>query len=420
MRFRMIFAVLLCCILPVVSGGKELQIIATCDIHGSTENFSRLAPVIRSYPDAVKIDLGDLFHGDPLCDVTYGAPMIAALNALKYDIFVPGNHEFELSRDRFISALSGFDGTLLGQYKCGNLKVLPWKIVERNGFRCAVIGMTDNGIYRNRRFYPDFEIIEEIYALDRALAEIRKQKTDAVILARHGGTYFSGVPAGRVLYRRPEIDLVICGHTHKEIAGMRRGRSFFVQPGPFAQSAVLITLCKNSLRGVFIWSRLLRPGKYADKTVSAIFKRAYADKRTELNAGFLPAMPMKDFAEKVLAALKKSAGTDCAVIDLPEFPEKPLSYREFLKLFPYRNQLLVVNCTAGEYAAFCRERPPARRKRFASKIPAGKNEITVVLNTFQLSRSRTFPADKEFRLIPFIERDVIGRVSNYAETLRNR
>ena len=76
---------------------KELQIIATCDIHGKMREFSHLAAVFGNYPEAVKIDLGDLFHGDPLNDMLNGSAMIEALNIAGYDIFIPGNHEFELS-----------------------------------------------------------------------------------------------------------------------------------------------------------------------------------------------------------------------------------------------------------------------------------------------------------------------------------
>ena len=154
--------------------GREIKIIATCDIHGKHYNFARLAAVIRNYPDAVKIDIGDLFHGEALEDASFGAPMIAALNNLKYDIVIPGNHEFELPRDKFIETYRKFGGSILGQFKIDGLNVAPWRLIEHNSFRCAIIGMSDNGIWRDRRFYPHISVIEEIAALDNALKEIRK------------------------------------------------------------------------------------------------------------------------------------------------------------------------------------------------------------------------------------------------------
>lgn len=398
--------------------GGEIQLIATCDIHGNHRNFVRLAAVISNYPDAVKIDIGDLFHGNALEDASFGAPMIAALNTLKYDIVIPGNHEFELPKEKFIETYRKFRGSILGQFKIDGLQVAQWHLIERNGFRCAIIGMSDNGIYRDRRFYPHVKVIDEIVALDKALTEIRKVKTDAVVLIRHGGDYFSGVPAGRILYRRPEIDLVICGHTHKEIAGLRRGKTFFVQPGAFAESAALITLQKKSGETLFIRSRLLRPGTVQDKQIKAIFNQAQKQYSAVLERDMMKISG--NFAERCLTALKKFSGADCAVIDLPELPQKMLSFRDFLNYFPYRNQLVTIECTEKEYQEFCRERVPARRKRFASAMPKGKENLVLVLNTFQLSRSKVFTAAKNFRLLPGIERDIIQKEFDHAQTLHCR
>lgn len=407
---------ILLCALQLCSG--EIQLIATCDIHGNHKNFARLATAINNYPEAVKIDIGDLFHGNALEDVSSGTPMIAALNTLKYDILIPGNHEFELPREKFIETYRQFGGSILGQFKIEGLKVAQWRLIERNGFRCAIIGMSDNGIYRDRRFYPHIRIIDEITALDNALSEIRKVKTDAVVLIRHGGDYFSGVPAGRILYRRPEIDLVICGHTHKEIAGLRRGRILFVQPGAFAESAVLVTIQKKSGKTLFIRSRLLRPERVQDKQIRAIFNQAQKHYSAALDRNAVKISG--DFADRSLAALKKFSGADCAVLDLPELPQKMLSYRDFLNLFPYRNQLLTIECTLKEYQDFCRERVPARRKRFASAAPEGKVNLILVLNTFQLSRSKVFKANHRFRLLSGIERDIIQKEFDDAKTLHCR
>ena len=390
--------------------GAELQIIATGDIHGRMYDFARLAPVIKRYPDAVKIDLGDLFHGDPVCDFTAGIPMIEALNHLKYDIFICGNHEFELAPETFVNTFSRFNGILLGQFRVGKLKTMPWKLIERNGFRCAVIGMTDNGVFRNRKFHPGVQIIEELTALKQALAEIRKYQVDAVVLARHGGDYFSGVPAGQVLYQHPEIDLMICGHTHKEIAGMRRGRVLIVQPGNFAGSAILVSMRKNPGKPLLIQSRLLRPGKDVDRTVSGIRRRAYAAAHPVLNAPLNAPGSSREFAAKLLEKLRQLAGTDCAAVDLPVLMPGEMTVKDFLRIFPYRNMLTVVECTPEEYRKFCRERVPAKRERFATALPPGRSSFTLVLNTFMLSRSKSPGAGKACRMLPVIERDVIGEI----------
>ena len=391
--------------LPVRGG--ELQIIATCDIHGKMQNFSKLATVIRQYPNAVKIDLGDLFHGDPLNDKLNGTAMIDALNLLKYEIFIPGNHEFELPPETLSGTLNRFKGQIAGQFRMPGVKSANWILIRRPGFSCAVIGMTDHGLFRDRRFYPFMEIIDELTALDQALAEIRKLDVDAIVLARHGGNYFSGVPTGMVLYRHPEIDLIICGHTHKEIAGLRKGRCLIVQPGAFASSAILVTLQKNPRNPVLIRSRLLRPGTGYDRQISSLYFRE-SRRMAEQLATPVTADPRRDsLPEQIMEAMKKSAAAEAAVLELPELPAEKLHYRKFLTLFPYRNNLAVIETTPAEYLKLRKERSSRLRRRYFTPPPEGKSAFNLVLNTFILSRSKVFPPERKFRILPVIERDLI-------------
>ena len=385
----------------------ELQIIATCDIHGKMREFSRLAPVIGNYPSAVKIDLGDLFHGDPLNDLLHGSAMIEALNIANYDIFIPGNHEFELSPGQVGETLKHFKGQIAGQFRLPGIKNVNWVLIQRDGFSCAIIGMTDNNLFRNRRFYPAMEIVDEIVALDQALAEIRKIKVDAVVLARHAGNYFSGTPSGKVLYRRPEIDLMICGHTHQEIAGLRRGRTMIVQPGAFAASAILVTLRKAAKNKLHIQSKLLRPQKEPDRKISSLYFRESRRLSPQLSAVALPAGERSASAHKILEEMKRISQADAGIIELPELPEKAISMREFLRRFPYRNYLAVIEVNQDEYRELRKEPKNSFRRRYSTNAPADKERFTVVLNTFILSRSKVLPRERQFRILPAIERELI-------------
>ena len=385
----------------------ELQIIATCDIHGKMRDFARLAPVIANYPSAVKIDLGDLFHGDPLNDLLNGSAMIEALNIAGYDIFIPGNHEFELSPGQLSETLKRFKGQIAGQFRLPGIKNVNWVLIRRDGFSCAVIGMTDNNLFRDRRFYPAMEIVDEIVALDQALAEIRKLKVDAVVLARHAGNYFSGTPSGKVLYRRPEIDLMICSHTHQEIAGLRRGRTMIVQPGAFAASAILVTLRKTAKNKLHIRSQLLRPQKEPDRQISSLYFRESRRLSPQLSAVALPAGERSASAGKILEEMKQISRADAGIIELPELPAKELSLRDFLYRFPYRNQLAVIEVSPDEYRKLQQEPKNSFRRRYSTNAPADKTRFSVVLNTFILSRSKILTHDRQFRIIPVIERDLI-------------
>ena len=92
---RKVFIICSALLIFNAAAAEKISIIATADLHGRLREFAKLAAVIRRYPDAVKIDAGDLTQGDAVCDLLPHGAMAEALNSLKYDIFVPGNHDFE-------------------------------------------------------------------------------------------------------------------------------------------------------------------------------------------------------------------------------------------------------------------------------------------------------------------------------------
>lgn len=376
-------------------------------MHGNLSGFAGLFPVIQQYPDAVKIDLGDIFQSEPLSDLLNGTPMMTALNLAKYDFFIPGNHEFELPSPQLAKFFNSFNGQLLGQWQIKEVKTAPWKIIERNGFTLAVIGMTDNGIYRDRKFYPHLKIVPELAAIEKAMQEIRNHPVDAVILARHGGNYLSGMTLGRFLRKYPEIHLVLCGHSHKEIAGQRSGRALVVQPGAHCSSAALVTMRYVNGKNLLLTSCLLRPGKVPAPEIVSLQQKLQAEYGRILNQKRVEFTSFKDQVDLWLKDLCSAADADCAVLDMLPLPAGSYTRFALLKHFPYRNQLVKLSVTQAEYAALIKEKAPSKRKRFASPVPDGKEKFTVVMDTFQFSRSKTLKNHTAFQLLPVIARDIL-------------
>lgn len=404
---KKLYILLLFAITFLQLSGRELQIIATCDMHGNLSGFAKLLPVIQRYPDAVKIDLGDIFQSEPLSDLLNGTPMMTALNLAKYDFFIPGNHEFELPSPQLAKFFNSFNGQLLGQWQIKKVKTAPWKIIERNGFTLAVIGMTDNGIYHDRKFYPHLKIVPELAAIEKAMQEIRNHPVDAVILARHGGNYLSSMTLGRFLRKYPEIRLVLCGHSHKEIAGQRSGRTLVVQPGAHCSSAALVTMRYINGKHLLLTSCLLRPGKVPAPEIVSLQQKLQAEYGRILGQKRVEFTSFKDQVDLWLKDLCSAADADCAVLDMLPLPAGSHTLESLLKHFPYRNRLVKFSLKPAEYAALIKEKAPARRKRFASPVPDGKERFTVVMDTFQFSRSKTLKNHTAFQLLPVIARDII-------------
>lgn len=79
------------------TGEKEIVIISTNDIHGSIEQFPKLATFVEQikakHPNVILVDAGDRFTGNPYVDHAKekGLPVISLMNDLGYEIGTLGN-----------------------------------------------------------------------------------------------------------------------------------------------------------------------------------------------------------------------------------------------------------------------------------------------------------------------------------------
>ena len=87
---------------------KDLVILFTSDIHCGIDQgwgFAGLYAVKESLSadnHVLLVDDGDAIQGEPIGTMTTGEGIIDIMNAVGYDIAVPGNHEFDYGMDRFL------------------------------------------------------------------------------------------------------------------------------------------------------------------------------------------------------------------------------------------------------------------------------------------------------------------------------
>ena len=147
----------------------DLVIAASTDIHGwvrgwdyyadsadARRGLTRVATIFDSIRAsapgrAVFVDAGDFLQGNPL---TYVAsrpgfagphPVVAAMNALRYDAVVIGNHEFNYGLPFLDRALADAKFPLLASNARrvdGKRGWAPAAFVDRAGVRVAIVGVT--------------------------------------------------------------------------------------------------------------------------------------------------------------------------------------------------------------------------------------------------------------------------------------
>ncbi|MDD3153873.1 MAG: metallophosphoesterase [Victivallaceae bacterium] len=261
------------CAVNLVFGGDEVvqrKILATSDMHGMltssdggmTRYATRLQQERRNAASPMLvIDCGDTLCGSYSALKTQGALPRAVFDMLKVDVFVPGNHEFEFTPERFaqLAPPQSVAANLTLQHR----KYPGWKLFELDKIRIAVIGLAE--FHTAKRFLPrdGFRMRSPEEALAEVMPEIRKAKPDLVVLAVHGGIYYAGGTLFKLLAPYPEIKLILGGHTHEEIPARKVGQALYVQPGNRAQnvSEVVATFRAKDRQLLFLESRLIPLGK---------------------------------------------------------------------------------------------------------------------------------------------------------------
>jgi 2',3'-cyclic-nucleotide 2'-phosphodiesterase (5'-nucleotidase family) len=231
-----------------------ISILHTTDLHGhilptvdyndrpDLGGLARCATQIRQWQRAngnsVLLDIGDVYQGTEVGLRTRGATMIRCLNALAYDAWVVGNHEFDWGLEAFadcvglssmpvLSGNSMLEGRAVGKIdaSAGPLaKLRPWLIKEVAGFRLAIISLTTPAL--STWIAPEnlrgFEVLDPVETLRALLREVSAERPDAILLAGHMGLTRRDDYANRVgaLTREfPQITACLGGHTHQNHSG---------------------------------------------------------------------------------------------------------------------------------------------------------------------------------------------------------
>ncbi len=412
-------------VLAIATQAKELKVtlLATTDLHGNLlpydyytaqpadRGLAKIATLIRAAraenPNTLLIDCGDTIQGTPLESVyqTYAQtghlplnlhfaaapldrdPMMLAMNELKYDAMVVGNHEFNFG----LTNLNKARAQALFPWISANIKVerrgtqrafAPYFVKLIAGqVKVAVIGVTTPMVtewetpehYNGYRFEPGVE------AVRAALAELRDRvRPDIVIVAAHSG--LDRDPQTGVV--RPEdsrenfvyqvatevkgIDAIVFGHTHQQLADYKIGDVLLMQPKNWGISLARMDFVVEPARGG-TW-------KITSKTNRVI--PVTADTRADVKVLDI-VRPYHDLAERYLNTRVADAPVeldarlarveDTAVLDAIQrvqltdakadvsfatsvnprlvIPKGPVTVRQIAALYIYDNQLYAIEGT---------------------------------------------------------------------------
>lgn len=416
------FCTLLALGLLSIAAAGELTVFNTTDIHGRLGSTARLQSLYAKIDagSRVIIDCGDAIQGTLESRQNYGIAMVELFNFLHYDVWVPGNHDYEFGRPVLLQLIKRFDGKVLGNFSYPGYNAPLYVILERGKLKIAVIGLTE---YRAaERMFGDDAVKTVAYesALKEAMSEIIAQKPDLIILAIHAGEYsFPGGIAGLLKFF-PEIDLVLGGHSHEEVYGKNIGRAWLVQAGKHLDNVAQITVIYNdrskkieSIRSQLIAvDTLPPPSPEAEAVIQKFSGRCpYPDK---------PPARRKTIGEIAPRILQQITQADVAYFSCPADKFNtiaPDNYTDFFQLLPFENYLCNIELAPNEFDRFIAEQQKGNQKyNLAWAIypdrSVAKPKLLLATNNYVLCNSPVLKeaiknAPEKLHFLNKIERDAI-------------
>ena len=238
-------------------GQVQLRLLATTDLHAHllawdyyahrpapNRGLARIASLIAKAraecSASILLDNGDFLSGSGLGDYVAQRPpsdaphpMIAAMNALRYDAVNLGNHEFSHGLPFLAKALSDAQFPVL----CTNFAfsdlpkvqrhiILPCKVIDSIGktqhLNIGVMGLlpAQTLMWEAANLHDRAQAQPMAPAAQAMAQDLRQQGADVVIALAHTGLAGQGVDLGEerhadIIAALPDIDAVIAGHTHQ-------------------------------------------------------------------------------------------------------------------------------------------------------------------------------------------------------------
>lgn len=214
-----------------------MLIFHTADLHNRLRPAAaqQLNTLKREGPGAVLLDAGDAVAAGNLTFTPGGEPILRVMAEVGYDAMAMGNRESHPSRRVLIRKLRDAVFPVLAANlvpKRGPLPPMVRDYVILPGPpRLAVIGLAPQITPPGSAWAKVTSFVfENPVSVTARLAPELKTQADLVVCLSH-----AGLRADRELAAIPAVDLVLGGHSHREVIAQEPGQAMLVHPGCYGR-----------------------------------------------------------------------------------------------------------------------------------------------------------------------------------------
>lgn len=418
MRFPIILSLALFAF-PVQSATTALSdtttvvILATTDVHGwvlpwdyyadqpePSRGLSKVATMVDSiravHPHNILVDSGDWLQGNPFAehaartDTLNTYAFLDAVDYMRYDAVVLGNHEFNFGLDVLHGRLVRSTTPILGAniYHPGTdiPAYAPYVIRNVGGINVGIVGLTTPGsaVWDRPRVEGRLDFGDGIEAAIKYVREVRDLGADIVVVVAHSGydgdSSYDEETYGKENFVRliaeyvHGVDAVVFGHSHRVTALMATGPGGrqvpIVQAGNWASHLGEITLKVIQDDGYQIVGSTAEVHSVAHAeshpVIEAIAAQSHEAVRREMNATittidgpwstaearFGPTPVVDLIHQAQLAATGAQLSSAAAFSTRAVLGPEAITLGQLAQIYPYENALYVVEISGADLRAY--------------------------------------------------------------------
>lgn len=248
-----------------VAVAKEvnIKILGTSDVHGRivpwsygadvedrSGSYAQIATYVndvrKNHKNVLLVDVGDAIQDNQVevfaktPEYAKDNPVPKVLNAMNYDIFVLGNHEFNFGMpalDAILEDIQAKKITANFYHKDGKRYLDPTTIIEQDGVKLGIIGLTTpmSAIFEKDTGYLDqMKFSSPIEEAKTQIADLKAKGVDAIIVIAHMGieneNNIAETGVADLVNAVDGIDVIIAGHMHKNVPSETIKQTLITEP----------------------------------------------------------------------------------------------------------------------------------------------------------------------------------------------
>ena len=239
----------------------EIVFMFNNDVHGRVNDDSWAGSMgyatIKNIVDEVRanyehtylIAAGDMFHGTTFATLEEGESVVEVMNAVGYDIMVPGNHDFDYGQDRLLELELLADFPLISaniQYDADDSDMFdPYFIQEFGDVTVGFFGVTtpDTTYMTHPLNVVGLNFLDPETQAAMYVEELEEMGADVIVMLAHVGLdESSSITTEDIAMNVDGIDIIIDGHSHTYLPqGQMVNDTLIVSTGEYNKNLGILT-----------------------------------------------------------------------------------------------------------------------------------------------------------------------------------